>query len=96
VPRTAAIRELPALKERASAQPGPVSALEQSALQIEGVTLGDGRATIRPRGQLRVAGECDNPRVAAQPEATARRFAAVKGAAISLNGRPLSVALSLR
>jgi hypothetical protein len=95
-PLTAATRELLSLKEHSYGQSGLVTVLDQANLQIESITVVDGKTTIRLHGELRLAGECDDPRVAAQLEAMARQFSTVQDVAISLNGKPLSEALSLR
>jgi hypothetical protein len=95
-PLTTAIRELLSIKDRSYWQSGLINALYLSELEIEGVTVVQGKATIRLKGHLALSGVCDVPRVAAQLEATARQFASVQDVAIFLNGTPLSEAWSLR
>jgi hypothetical protein len=95
-PLTAALGELLAIKNQASVELGLYNALARSDLAIDRVGITGGTAEIRLVGQVRLAGECDNPRVKAQLEATARQFPTVKDVAITLDGVPLDRALSLR
>ncbi len=92
----AALQALFSLKVQYYGESGLYNALYQSDLQVESVTIKDGKATIQLSGTLQLGGECDNPRVAAQLEETARQFSTVSEVAIFLNGKPLSEALSLR
>ncbi len=92
----AALQALLSLKVQYYGESGLYNALYKSDLQVESVTIEDGKATIQLTGTLQLGGECDNPRVAAQLEETARQFSTVSEVAIFLNGKPLSEALSLR
>jgi hypothetical protein len=78
---------------------GLYSALEGSDLAVERVEPVAGVAglfRIHLTGQLRLGGVCDNPRVRAQLEATARQFAGVDDVEIELDGQPLESLLSGR
>ena len=92
----AALERLLALKDQFYGQSGLYNALYQSDLQLDGVTLEAGKAVINLTGTLKLAGECDNPRVAAQLDATARQFPTVTDVSIYLNGKALAEALSLK
>lgn len=70
------------------------NALARSTLQVAEVTLENGRAVIDLTGQVRLGGVCDNPRVRAQLEETARQFPAVAQVDIFINDRPLAEVLS--
>lgn len=83
----------------ASGGRGLYSALEGSELAVERVEPVAGVAglfRIRLTGQLRLGGVCDNPRVRAQLEATARQFAGVDDVEIEIDGQPLEGLLSGR
>jgi hypothetical protein len=95
-PLTAAIRALLALDERTYGQSGLYNALYQSDLQLEGVDLNNGQATIRLTGEVQVGGVCDHPRVEAQLEQTALQFSTVDRVEVMVNGTPLDEVLSLR
>ena len=85
-----------ALKDQFYGQSGLYNALYQSDLQLASVTLTNGNAVIKLTGTLTLAGECDNPRVAAQLEATARQFPTVTDVTIYINDKLLADALSLK
>jgi hypothetical protein len=75
------------------------SALARSELTVERVeAVGgvDGLFRVHLTGQLRLGGVCDNPRVRAQLEATARQFEGVEEVEIVVDGEPLEAVLSLR
>lgn len=75
------------------------SALARSELtvdRVEAVTGVDGLFRVHLAGQLRLGGVCDNPRVRAQLEATARQFAGVEEVEIVVGGEPLEAVLSGR
>ena len=93
-PLTAALERLLALDDQFYGQSGLYNALYQSDLQVEQVTVENGRATIRLTGQLRLGGTCDSPRVDAQIKQTALQFSSVNQVAVFLNGRPLHDVLS--
>ncbi len=84
------------LKDQYYGQSGLYNALYQSDLQLESVTVAGGQAVIKLTGTLTLGGECDNPRVAAQLEATARQFPTVSEVSIYINGKALADALWLK
>ena len=92
----AAFQALLALKEQYYGQSGLYNSLYQSDLQLESAKIENGKATIRLSGTLQLGGECDNPRVAAQLEATARQFSTVTDVSIFVNDKTLADALSLK
>jgi hypothetical protein len=78
---------------------GLYSALERSELAVERVESVAGVAglfRVHLTGQLRLGGVCDNPRVRAQLEATARQFSGVDDVEIEVDGEPLEALLSGR
>jgi len=92
----AALLALLSVKNQNYGQSGLYDALYQSALQVESVSITDGKANVTLSGTLKMGGECDAPRVQAQLEQTVRQFPTVKEAAIFINGKPLAEALSLK
>jgi hypothetical protein len=83
----------------ASGGQGLYTALDRSELEVERVEAVEGVAglyRIHLSGQLRLGGVCDNPRVRAQLEATARQFAGVDDVEIEIDGRPLESFLTGR
>lgn len=92
----AALEELLSIKEPYYGESGLYNALYQSDLRVESVTIRDGEAVIHLTGTVMVAGVCDNPRVAAQIEETARQFPTVDRVAVLVNGVPLDDILSLK
>lgn len=83
----------------ASGGQGLYTALERSQLEVERVepVAGvEGLYRVHLTGQLRLGGVCDNPRVRAQLEATARQFAGVEDVEISIDGQPLESFLTGR
>lgn len=83
----------------ASGGQGLYSALDGSELAVERVEPVAGVAglfRVHLTGRLRLGGVCDNPRVRAQLEATARQFAGVEDVEIELDGQPLEGLLSGR
>lgn len=83
----------------ASGGQGLYTALERSELEVERVepVAGvEGLYRVHLTGQLRLGGVCDNPRVRAQLEATARQFAGVEDVEISIDGQPLESFLTGR
>jgi hypothetical protein len=93
-PLTAAINRLLALRYQTYGQSGLYNALYQSDLEVQSAAVKDGVAIIRLTGQLKLGGECDDPRVAAQLDTTARQFSTVRVSQITVNGRPLKDVLS--
>ncbi|MGA2490649.1 MAG: GerMN domain-containing protein [Anaerolineales bacterium] len=92
----ASLEALLSLKTQYYGQSGLYNALYQSNLQVESVTVGSGKAVIKLTGTLTLGGECDNPRVTAQLEATAKQFPTVTDVSIYINGKPLSDVISLK
>lgn len=92
----AAIEALLAVKTRNYGQSGLITVLNQSNLKVEGVNIKDGRAIIELNGTLTIGGVCDNPRVQAQFEETAKQFDNVKDVDVLINGKALSAYLSGR
>jgi spore germination protein GerM len=92
----AAMESLISLKTQYYGQSGLYNALYQSDLRLDGVNIKDGVAIINLSGSLQIGGECDSPRVEAQINQTALQFATVKDVSVSLNGRRLQDALSLK
>jgi hypothetical protein len=92
----ASLVKLLALKEQYYGESGLYNALYQSDLQVDRITLENGKAEIYLTGTLVLGGVCDNPRVKAQLEATALQFSTVQEVLIFINGKPLDEALSLR
>jgi hypothetical protein len=75
---------------------GPYSAFDDADLTLESGTIANGTATIRLRGELRLGGVCDGPRVEEQLTRTARQFPEVTADEVSVNGVPLADVLSER
>ncbi len=92
----AALERLLALKDQYYGQSGLYNSLYQSDLRLEKVAIQDGVAAVDLSGTLKLGGECDNPRVEAQLTQTALQFPTVTSVAITLNGKPLKDALSLK
>lgn len=92
-PLTAALKELVSLHDQFYGQSGLYNALYQSDLHVERVAIINGVATIQLGGKLMLGGECDDPRVAAQIQSTARQFATVRSVVVLLNGAPLEKSL---
>ena len=96
-PLQAALNELLSLKDEFFGQSGLRNALYNSNLAIDKVTIDDGGlATINLSGTVQLAGECDNPRFAAQIEYTAKQFPTVKDVAVFINGQAMKDFLSLK
>ncbi|MGH2720547.1 MAG: GerMN domain-containing protein [Actinomycetota bacterium] len=95
-PLEAAIRAL--LAERTGSDPtaGSYSVFNASSLTLESAALAGGTATIRLRGELRLGGVCDGPRVEGQLSRTARQFPEVTAVEVFVNGVPLADVLSER
>jgi hypothetical protein len=72
------------------------NALADSSLQVDSLSLQSGTAIINLIGRLNLGGVCDDPRVAAQLRGTALQFPSVSDVRITLNGAPLTEALSER
>ena len=93
---TNTMKDLLSLHDHDYGQSGLVNALYSARLNVDGVTLVNGKATIKLSGSLNLGGVCDNPRVKAQLEQTALQFSTVKQVEIFINNVPLDKALSLQ
>ena len=70
---------------------GLYNALAESNLTLDEVVVDQAVTTVALSGDLVIGGVCDEPRVQAQIEATARQFFDVSEVRIIVNGDPLSV-----
>jgi hypothetical protein len=73
---------------------GLYHSLYQSNLKLENLLLDNGEAVIRLKGDLKLGGVCDNPRLQAQLEETALQFSTVHRVKIFINDIPLEEILS--
>jgi hypothetical protein len=94
-PVEAALRTLLASDTETIGQSGLRNALWQSTLSVTSVDRGGNTITAHLDGTLALAGECDIPRVEQQLLLTAQQAAGAP-VAITINGKPLSEALSLK
>lgn len=94
-PVEAALRTLLASHTEELGQSGLRNALWQSTLAVTSVDRSGSAITAHLDGTLAVAGECDIPRIEQQLLLTAQE-AAGGPVAITINGKPLSEALSLK
>jgi hypothetical protein len=83
-------------REQTIGDSGLYNALYQSDLSLQSAQIEDGTAMIALEGTLMLGGECDNPRVKAQLEMIAGQFPGVTAVEITINGKPLDEALSLK
>ena len=90
------LEKLLALKEQFYGESGLYNALYQSDLEVDRITLENGKTEIFLTGTLMLGGVCDNPRVEAQLESTVLEFSNVQEVSIFINGIPLKEALSLQ
>lgn len=91
-----AFEQLLAGKDQFIGQSGLYNALYQSNLTYLDSSVAGDTVTVNLTGTLKLAGECDNPRVQAQLEQTAKTAAGVAKATINLNNKPLAESLSLK
>jgi hypothetical protein len=84
-----ALESLLALDEPYYGESGLYTALYQSNLAVESVSIDGGTATVNLTGELLIGGVCDEPRVIAQLETTVERFQTVTDVVVLLNGGPL-------
>ena len=101
IPRTQAVlratlEKLFTAKQQFYGESGYYNALYQSDLQVAGVTIEQGKATIRLTGTIMLGGTCDAPRVQAQIEQTALQFSTVSDVDVFINDVPLEDYLSTR
>lgn len=90
----AALEKLFSAKQQFYGESGYYNALYQSDLDVAGVTIEQGKATIRLTGTIMLGGACDAPRVQAQIEQTALQFSTVSDVAVFVNEIPLEDVLS--
>ena len=99
IPRTqgvlrAALEKLLSAKQQFYGESGYYNALYQSELQLESVTIEQGKAIIHLTGTVMLGGVCDAPRLEAQIEQTALQFSTVSDVAVFVNDTPLEEVLS--
>jgi hypothetical protein len=92
----AALQALLLLKTQYYGESGLYNALYQADLQVEKITITDGKASVYLTGEMIMGGECDIPRVQAQLEQTVLQFPTVSEADIFINGQSLADVLSLK
>lgn len=90
----AALTKLLEVKSQYYGQSGLYNSLYQSNLKIDKLYVQNGEAGIYLSGDLTLGGECDNPRVQAQIEATALQFSTVQRVVIYINNKPIESVLS--
>jgi hypothetical protein len=95
-PLRAALDALLAEHQRQVTSDHLYNALAESSLHVDSVSIQSGTATIGLAGRLSLGGVCDDPRVEAQIRSTALQFPSVSDVRITLNGAPLTEALSER
>ncbi len=83
-------------RDRLIGDSGLYNALYQSDLTLKSAEIKDGKALIALEGTLKLGGECDDPRVKAQLEMIAGQFDEVTAVEITINGKSLDDALSLK
>lgn len=91
-----AIDELLSVKTEKYPRTDYRNALWQSRLKVESALVEDGVAHVELSGDLRLGGVCDNPRVEAQLIETAKAASGVDKTDITINGKSLKEAMSLR
>jgi len=92
----AALTKLLEIKTSDYGESGLYSALYQSDLEIENLSIQNGVASIFLKGDLILGGTCDNPRVEEQLKATAFQFPTISSVEIFVNGIPLAEKISLK
>lgn len=95
-PLTAALETLFSMNDRVYGETDLYNALSNSDLQVEGIDIVAGHATIALSGEVVLGGVCDLPRFRAQLEDTALQYHTIDTVSISINGRPLDEILSQR
>jgi hypothetical protein len=95
-PLEAALNELLSIKDEFYGGSGLYNALARSDLEVESAVVENGQAIVRLHGQMLLGGVCDDPRVQAQLEYTARHAPGVQGVEIFINGKPIQEVLSER
>jgi hypothetical protein len=90
----AALERLLSAKQQFYGESGYYNALYQSDLDLENVTIEEGKAIIHLTGTVMLGGVCDAPRVEAQIEQTALQFSTVSDVAVFINDTPIEEVLS--
>ena len=88
-PVTAALTELFSIKTRDFGESGLITALYQSDLTVDNVTITAGHATVAISGTLTSGGTCDDPRITEQIRQTVLTAPGVTTATITINGTPI-------
>lgn len=99
IPRTqgilrATLERLLSAKQQFYGESGYYNALYQSDLDVNTVTIEQGKAVIHLTGTIMLGGVCDAPRLEAQIEQTALQFSTVNDVEVFINGTPLEEVLS--
>ena len=99
IPRTqgvlkAALEKLLSIKEQYYGESGLYNALYQSDLELQSVTIDQGKAVIHLTGTVMLGGVCDAPRVEAQIIQTALQFSTVSDVEVFIDDIPLEDVLS--
>ena len=99
IPRTqgvlkAALEKLLSIKEQYYGESGLYNALYQSDLELQSVTIDQGKAVIHLTGTVMLGGVCDAPRVEAQIMQTALQFSTVSDVEVFIDDIPLEDVLS--
>ena len=99
IPRTqgvlkAALEKLLSIKEQYYGESGLYNALYQSDLELQSVTIDQGKAVIHLTGTVMLGGVCDAPRVEAQITQTALQFSTVSDVEVFIDDIPLEDVLS--
>ena len=89
-----ALHALLALKERYHEPSGFYNALYSSDLTLDHIERQGGEARIYLKGYLELGGKCEDPRIAAELEDTARQFTDVQSVRLYLEGKPLQEILA--
>jgi hypothetical protein len=89
-----ALHALLDLKEQYHAPSGLYNALYSSSLTLDRVERQGGEARVYLKGYLELGGKCEDPRIAAELEETARQFTDVTSVRFYLEGKPLQEILS--
>lgn len=90
----AALEKLLSAKQQFYGESGFYNALYQSDLELESVTIDQGKAIIHLTGTVMLGGVCDSPRFEAQIEQTALQFSTVSNVEVFINDSPLEDVLS--